>query len=100
MHNQLIPNGAHLARARAILREDRTTQVTYLALEALRRFKPAGGGVDYAVPAKALAVALTRDASVVPTAALVRSILVQTLGTDRGAGAIAAWLRGFMSPEY
>jgi hypothetical protein len=99
MHNRPVSNKGHLAQARAILCEDRTTQVTHLALEALRRFKPAGAGVDYLVAAKALAVALTADAAVVPTAALVRNVLSETLGTDRSSGHIAAWLRGFMSPE-
>jgi hypothetical protein len=97
MPNHPLPNKAHLARA--ILAEDRTTQVTYLAIEALRRFNPAGAGIDYAVAAKALAVALTEQTAAVPTAALVRHVLMESLGTDRSAGAIAAWLRGFMAPE-
>lgn len=99
MQNRPVANKGHLAQARAILSEDRTTQVTRLALEALRRFKPAGAGVDYRVAAKTLAVELTNEAAVVPTAALVRTVLSETLGTDRSSGHIAAWLRGFMSPE-
>lgn len=99
MQNRPVHNHGHFARSRAILREDRITQVTHLTLEALRRFRPAGVDVDYTVAAKALAVALTDRVGTVPTAALVRRVLELSLGTDRGAGAIAAWLRGFMASE-
>ena len=98
MSHRPTPPIGHLASAWRILNEDRTTQVTELCSEALRRFKPAGPGMDYSVAAKALALALTVHPAVTPTAPLVRDVLVATVGGERASGAIAAWLRGFMPP--
>lgn len=96
MPHRQTPSTGHMVAAKAVLAEDRATQVEHLTLQALRRFRPAGPEADYRIPAKALAVELTSVAGVVPTAALVRSVLESTLGVDRSAGRIADYLRGFM----
>lgn len=99
MHQRPTPSIGHMAATSAILREDRTSQVEGLVLDALRRFKPAGPASDDGVAAKALAVALTSETGAVPTAALVRRELLRTLGVDRSAGRVAGYLRGFMPGE-